>query len=61
MITVAITGASGVQYGIRLLEVLKQLGEDTQLVITYNGQKIIEAETRSSLSYVKSLAGQTYD
>ncbi|MGZ4933233.1 MAG: UbiX family flavin prenyltransferase [Halobacteriota archaeon] len=61
MITIAITGASGVQYGIRLLEVLKELEEKTQLVITCNAQKIIEAETQSSLSYVRSLAEQTYD
>ncbi len=61
MIAVAITGASGVQYGIRLLEVLKELERGTQLVVTYNAQKIIEAETQSSLSYIKSLATQTYD
>ncbi len=61
MITVAITGASGVQYGIRLLEVLKELEEETQLVVTYNAEKIIEAETQSSLRYVRSLAGQMYD
>ncbi|MGZ4902184.1 MAG: UbiX family flavin prenyltransferase [Halobacteriota archaeon] len=61
MITVAITGASGVQYGIRLLEVLKELQEETQLVVTYNAQKIIEAETNSSLNYIRSLAAHTYD
>jgi len=61
MITVAITGASGVQYGIRLLEVLQELQEKTQLVVTNNAQKIIEAETTSSLSYVKSLAEHTFD
>ncbi len=61
MIIVAITGASGVQYGIRLLEVLQALEERTQLVVTSNAQKIIEAETQSALSYVQSLAEHTYD
>ncbi len=61
MIVVAITGASGVQYGIRLLEVLRELGQQTGLVITHNGEKIIEAETQLSLSYVRSLAGHIYD
>ena len=48
-ITVAITGASGVQYGVRLLEVLNQLGVDTQLVVTKNGQELIGIETRYQL------------
>ncbi len=61
MIVVAITGASGVQYGIRLLEVLQALEERTQLVVTSNAQKIIEAETQSELNYVQSLAEHTYD
>ncbi len=61
MITIAITGASGVQYGIRLLEVLKELEQETGLVITRNGQKIIEVETQLSAEYVRSLTGQTYD
>ncbi len=61
MITIAITGASGVQYGIRLLEVLKELEQETGLVITRNGQKIIEVETQLSVEYVRSLTGQTYD
>ncbi len=61
MITIAITGASGVQYGIRLLEALKELGRETQLVVTGNAQKIIDAETQTSLSYIKSLAEHTYD
>ncbi len=61
MITVAITGASGVQYGIRLLEVLNEMGKETQLVVTANALKIIDAETQASVSYIKSLAEHTYD
>ena len=34
MIVIAITGASGVVYGKRLLEVLNDLGEETALVVT---------------------------
>jgi len=60
-ITVAITGASGVQYGVRLLEVLSQLGVDTQLVMTKSGQELLGIETDYSLNYVMSLANRTYD
>jgi len=60
-ITVAITGASGVQYGVRLLEVLNQLGVDTQLVVTKSGQELIGIETQYSLNYVTSLVNRTYD
>ena len=38
MIVIAITGASGVVYGKRLLEVLNDLGEETALVVTGPGQ-----------------------
>jgi len=60
-ITVAITGASGVQYGVRLLEVLSQLGVGTQLVMTKSGQELLGIETDYSLNYVMSLANRTYD
>ncbi len=44
MIVVAITGASGVIYGVRLLEILKELGEETALVITPPAKIILEYE-----------------
>jgi flavin prenyltransferase len=60
-ITVAITGASGVQYGVRLLEALRDLQVETQLIVTKSGQDLISIETQYSLNYVTSLASQTYE
>ncbi len=45
MIIVAITGASGVIYGIRLLEVLKELDIESGLVISDAAKTVIESET----------------
>ena len=41
-ITVGISGASGVQYGIRLLEVLAEKGIKTHLILTDAANQIIE-------------------
>jgi 4-hydroxy-3-polyprenylbenzoate decarboxylase len=60
-ITVAITGASGVQYGVRLLEALRDLQVETQLIVTKSGQDLMSIETQYSLNYVASLANQTYE
>jgi flavin prenyltransferase len=60
-ITVAITGASGVQYGVRLLEALRDLQVETQLIVTKSGKDLISIETQHSLNYVTSLACQTYE
>jgi 4-hydroxy-3-polyprenylbenzoate decarboxylase len=60
-ITVAITGASGVQYGVRLLEILKDLELETELIITKSGQDLMNIETQYSLNYVTSLARRVYE
>jgi flavin prenyltransferase len=60
-ITVAITGASGVQYGVRLLETLRDLQVETQLIVTKTGQDLLGIETQYSLNYVTSLADKTYE
>jgi flavin prenyltransferase len=60
-ITVAITGASGIQYGVRLLEALRDLQVETQLIVTKSGQDLMSIETQHSLNYVTSLADQTYE
>jgi len=44
-VIVGISGASGVQYGIRLLEVLVKTGIKTHLVLTEAAKQIIEIET----------------
>ena len=53
MLVVAITGASGVIYGIRTLEVLKRLKIDTHLIITEWGAKNIKIETDNTADYVR--------
>ena len=50
MIVVAITGASGVIYGVRLLEVLKKMEKDTALVVTEPARIIPVSYTHLFLS-----------
>ena len=44
-IAVAITGASGVDYGLRLIECLLQAGETVQMMLSQAGQVVINMET----------------
>lgn len=56
-IVVGISGASGVIYAIRLLEVLRETeGIETHLVISPNGEKNISIETEFSVDQVSTLA-----
>lgn len=58
---VGITGASGVIYGIRLLEVLGDVPEvETHLIISTAGAQTIGLETQSSAADVMALADVTY-
>ena len=61
MIIVAITGASGVIYGIRLLEALKDLNIEIGLVISDAGKTVIENETEYCINEVIELADKYYD
>ena len=58
---VGITGASGVIYGIRLLQVLSHEKVETHLIISQAGERIIEYETSWEIEKVKSLANFAYD
>lgn len=58
---IGITGASGVIYGVRTLEVLSRLGIETHLILTQAGLKNLEIETRYSLQELKSMASHVYD
>ena len=54
---VAITGASGAIFGIRLLEILKELAEvETHLIISKAANITIHSETNYKISQVKALA-----
>jgi len=59
-ITVGISGASGVQYGIRLLEVLAEKGIKTHLVLTDSASQIIKIETDYTSADVEKLATWSY-
>jgi len=58
---VGISGATGVIYGIRLLEVLSHSDVETHLIITEAAQKNILIETTWKMERVKSLAKVVYD
>jgi len=60
-IIVGITGASGVIYGIRLLEALKDLGIETHLVLTEAAKKNILLETTFTPEDVEGLASHVYN
>lgn len=61
-IIIGISGASGVQYGIRLLETLKQMeGYKTHLVISESAKKLIQIETEFSVQEVEQLGDHVYD
>ena len=61
MIVVGITGASGVIYGIRLLEALKKLNIENSLVISDAAKIVIESETDYSVDDVINLADTYYN
>lgn len=60
-LVVALTGASGQIYGIRMLEVLNESDVEVHLVLSPAAQKNIEIETDYSIEDVKMLADYVYD
>lgn len=58
---IAITGATGAIYGIRLLEALAAAEVETHLVISRWGKVTIEAESSYNIGEVFSLATANYD
>ena len=58
---VGITGSTGVIYGIRMLEVLKELDIKTHLIMSEWGMKCIPMETDYTVEHVKSLATTVSD
>lgn len=58
---VGISGASGVIYGIRLLEVLKEIsGVETHLILTAGARVTMKLETSLAPEQVEALADRTY-
>src|SRR5215471_5738247 len=61
-VVVAITGASGSIYGIRLLEELRKDGSlEVHLVVSAAGKRTLAAETTRPLREVEALAHVVYD
>jgi len=57
---VGITGATGVIYGVRLLERLRDAGVETHVVISRWGARTLQHETRYSREDVEALATVAY-
>lgn len=60
-LVVAITGASGVIYGERLLQVLRKRKVETHLVISKAAEKVIEHELETTKRELENLASCVYD
>jgi 4-hydroxy-3-polyprenylbenzoate decarboxylase len=60
-IVIGFSGASGIIYGIRLIEVLHSINIETYLIISEWAKKNIDIETDKTLEYVKSLSSVNYD
>ena len=57
---IGISGATGVIYGVRLLQVLKQQGIETHLVVTKAGEMTRAYETDLSMHQLRDLADVWY-
>lgn len=60
-VVVAMTGATGAIYGIRLLEVLRELEVETHLVVSRWAEATIKTETDRRVDDVRALASVVYD
>jgi flavin prenyltransferase len=59
-LVVAITGATGAIYGVRLLEMLRDAAVETHLVLSPWGRRTLLHETTYSVEQVQKLASVTY-
>jgi len=60
-IVIGIAGASGVIYGVRMLQLLKDINYETHLIISEAAKLNIEIETRYRSKEVAAMADYTYD
>lgn len=56
----AITGASGSVYGLRMLQALQNLNAEIHLVITQMGSEVMEAETEQKAVDIRQLVSHSY-
>jgi 4-hydroxy-3-polyprenylbenzoate decarboxylase len=57
---IGITGASGVRYGVRLLEILQKLPVETHLVLSRTAEVTLALETSHKIAEVRALADQCH-
>ena len=60
-ILVAITGASGSIYGLRLIEELNKSDIETHIIISEKAEKIITHETKYKINEIEKLAYKRYN
>jgi len=60
-LVVGLSGASGVVYGVRMLEALKRSGVETHLIVTPWAAKMLEYETEFTPKDLDDLADFRYD
>ncbi|MCD7970435.1 MAG: UbiX family flavin prenyltransferase [Alistipes sp.] len=60
-IIVGITGATGVEYGLKALELLGRCGVETHLIVSTSAERVLELELRKSRADLRSLADRIYD
>jgi len=58
---VGLSGASGILYGIRMLEVLRELGIESDLIMTDMAEMMVELETSLNEDDVVALATRHHD
>ena len=59
-VVVGISGASGVVYGVRALDALKELGVETHLVVSRAAALTLAQETELSLAELSARASVSY-
>lgn len=59
-LVVGLSGGSGIIYGVRFLEVLRELGVESHLIFTPAAKKTLVLETDYTVSQVESLATRVY-
>ena len=60
-LVVAITGATGVIYGVEMLRVLRELGQETHLIVSEAAALNLSIETEYSLDQVQAMASVVYN
>ncbi len=61
LVLIAITGATGIDLAIKMLEVLKSLKINTELIVSKAAKVVLDSEAEKNLEYILNLASKYYD